>query len=442
VVIFAKGLKKMITKIKKFIEEENLIKGNKVILAFSYGIDSRVLLDILLKLNYEVVLAHVNHKVRKESDLEEKEVLKLSETLNLKCYIKHLDKIEGSFEGESHKQRYDFFKEISLKENTNEIVTAHHLHDQFETILMNLITGSNLYGYSGINPLLIKDNLHFIRPLLCVSKKEIKDYQEKNNLLYFEDYTNHTNFTLRNRIRNNILPLFSKEGSQIYNKVKDYNEILLESFNFIRNMSINYLKENKNIINISSFKILDKALRHDIICLMLENLKINRTRNLILEIDLMINSLKPNSKINLSNCFSFKKAYNKAFIEKENDKKDIEYDMYFSDTIELDDARLYFTKNKAPEGAIYIKLCYNNLKFPLKIRHRKNGDKINMNYGHKKVKDLFIDLKLERALRDKAIVVLNDDEIIWIPGYAKSYETTKNKDIADCNLIYEVKHAK
>ena len=161
----------LLNKVKEYIKTNNLINDNqKVILAFSYGIDSRVLLDILTKLGYEVIVAHVNHKVRKESDLEELETIKLCESLNIKYYIKHLTPEDKNFEDYARKERYNFFKDVAAKSDTNILITAHHKDDNLETILLKLMTGSNLYGYSGIHNCVIKDGLKIIRPFLCASK--------------------------------------------------------------------------------------------------------------------------------------------------------------------------------------------------------------------------------------------------------------------------------
>lgn len=410
----------LVLKVKNYIKTKNLINNNKVVLAFSYGVDSRVLLDILLKLNYEVVLAHVNHGVREESKLEEDETYKLAKKLNLAVYVKHLSLDNSNFEDSARDQRYNFFKEICLVENTNILVTAHHLDDNLETILLKYYQGSNLYGYSGIHPLVEKKGITIVRPLLCTTKDEIREYQKINKLLYFEDYTNSLNVQKRNRIRNIIIPKIKDEDSNILYKIKEYSEITSEAFNFIRKLSINYLNKWNNIIDLNEYINLDISLRKDIICLMLENNHINRSYKLICNIDKLLLNDKPQLEINLSNNFYFFKRYSKAYIGLLNNNSIETVSLNLNDLVHFGSYSFYFTKELRNDMKNYIKLCYNTLKLPLTIRVRQNGDKIKLSSGTKKVKDIFIDKKIDKELRDKLPLIINNDEIIWIPSIIKS----------------------
>ena len=411
----------LLNKVKEYIKTNNLINDNqKVILAFSYGIDSRVLLDILTKLGYEVIVAHVNHKVRKESDLEELETIKLCESLNIKYYIKHLTPEDKNFEDYARKERYNFFKDVAAKSDTNILITAHHKDDNLETILLKLMTGSNLYGYSGIHNCVIKDGLKIIRPFLCASKDEIKEYQAKNNLLYFEDYTNFETIHMRNKIRNKVIPLLKEINSSILDKASEYSEIAFETFNYIRHLSKDYLDKHNNQIEISSFKKLDIAIQKDIICMMLENLKLNRNFKLINSILNMITNSKSQQEINISESFLFVKRYNIAYINKKIDKIELDKTINLGETLTFFNHKIYFTKDKPNSWQNYIKLCYNKVKLPLRIRTRINGDIIELSSGKKKVKDLLIDKKIPIEIRNTLPMVINDKDIIWIPSVAKS----------------------
>jgi tRNA(Ile)-lysidine synthetase-like protein len=425
--------------VKNYIEKNNLINNKKVILAFSYGVDSRVLLDVLYKLGYEIVIAHVNHKVRVESDNEELETIKLCKSLNLKYYIKHLTPQNENFEDYARRERYNFFKEISIKENTNVLITAHHKDDNLETILLKLMTGSNLYGYSGIHNKLFKNGLLIIRPLLCVSKEEIRTYQKENNLLFFEDYTNSLNIQLRNKIRNEVIPLLKEINPSILDKASDFSNILAESFDYIRSNSISLLNEWNDKIDNIKYKQLDIALRKDIICLMLEKNKINRSYSLINSIDNLIMSNKPQGEISISDNFVFKKRYDVSLISIRSNKTILDISLNINDCVVFFNHKIYFTKDKPLTCQNYVKLCYNKVKLPLRIRTRLNGDSIQLSGGTKKVKDLFIDKKIKKELRDEIPMVINGNDIIWIPGVAKSSLIKDDLESGDIYLIYEEK---
>ncbi len=428
----------LLNKVKEYIKTNNLINDNqKVILAFSYGIDSRVLLDILTKLGYEVIVAHVNHKVRKESDLEELETIKLCESLNIKYYIKHLTPEDKNFEDYARKERYNFFKDVAAKSDTNILITAHHKDDNLETILLKLMTGSNLYGYSGIHNCVIKDGLKIIRPFLCASKDEIKEYQAKNNLLYFEDYTNFETIHMRNKIRNKVIPLLKEINSSILDKASEYSEIAFETFNYIRHLSKDYLDKHNNQIEISSFKKLDIAIQKDIICMMLEKLKLNRNFKLINSILNMITNSKSQQEINISESFLFVKRYNIAYINKKIDKIELDKTINLGETLTFFNHKIYFTKDKPNSWQNYIKLCYNKVKLPLRIRTRINGDIIELSSGKKKVKDLLIDKKIPIEIRNTLPMVINDKDIIWIPSIAKSALIKDDLGDGDIYLIDE-----
>ncbi len=428
-------------KVKNYISDNNLIEKNKkIILAFSYGIDSRSLLNVLFNLNYEIIVAHVNHKVRKESDIEEDETIKLCKELNIKYYIKHLIPQEENFEDYARRERYKFFEEVARIENTNILATAHHKDDNLETILLKLMTGSNLYGYAGIHNSVKRGNLTIIRPFLSVSKDEIKEYQKELGFKYFEDYTNSLNIHKRNYIRNNIIPLLKCDNLDILKKAIDYSNILNDSFNYIRNNSISYLNKWNNQILVSEYISLENALRHDIICLLLEENKINRSYKLILSIDKALLKNKAQFEIKLEGDFYLFKRYNKAYISK---KIDIEYNSIFlmpNEKKSFGKYNFYFSTKAPSSNENYIKLCYNSIEFPVEIRNRKDGDKITLSYGTKKVKDLMIDKKIDKEIRKNIPIVLIGGKIIWICGIAKSSLIKDGLDNGDIYLIQEVNY--
>lgn len=430
----------MINKVKCFIKNNfNLPRNAKIALAFSYGIDSTCLLDILLKLNYEVVLCHVNHKHRPESELEEKAAIDLADKLGLKIYIHHLNenKLEN-FHNDAHHKRYKFFLDVAKRENIKYIATAHHQSDNLETILMNLISGSNMYGYSGIAPEIVIDDVSIIRPLLALSKDEIKQYQKDNNLLFFEDSSNSTNEFTRNRIRHNVIPNLMKENPSLYNNISNYSNIIRDAFSYIRSQSIRYINKWDGQIAIDEYKSLDRSIRTDIISYILEQNDISKNFALIVQINDLLMSNKPQGNIALSNNFVFKKRYSHAFLQKHEKDTYFEYKLFEENVIYTKNYRFYFTKILPSSDVKYLKLCYNRLVFPLTLRTRKPGDIINMQFGHKKVKDLMIDAKVPIEERNEALLLLNDNTILWISDIAKSRELCDMKNNGDIYLVYEV----
>ena len=429
----------MENRIKDFLKLNNIIIDKKIIVAVSGGVDSICLIHILKNLGYDLVLAHVNHNFREESKIEEKEMEKLAKSLNIPFELLdyHYDGISNEH-ADGHEKRYLFFRSLCNKYNTNLIATAHHLDDQAETIIMKILEGSNLYGYGGIS--IVNDDGLFkiIRPLLCVSKEELYNYAKTNNLKYFEDYTNDLNIYERNRIRHNVIPLLKNETNDFYKKIYEYSNILKESFDFIRNISKEYLLKNENKINIKEFNELNIAVKKDIISLLLENNNIRKNYDLINQIVIFLTSDNGNKEIKLENNNLLIRSYNYAYIKK------IDTNIIEDVLLDLNDIKIFNNKykfyfEKTPvNNAKYIKLCYNKLKLPLKIRIKKDGDFINTLIGSKKISRLFIDLKLDKEKRQNTPIILDsDNNVLWVYDYIKSKEVFEHKNNFDICLICE-----
>ena len=166
------------------------IRDEYVILACSYGPDSMVLLDILIKENINVVVAHVNHKLRKESEEEKLLLEKYCKDNNLIFELFEIDNYpKGNFEMNARNLRYDFFEKILKKYNSKYLFTAHHGDDLVETVLMRLTRGSSFKGYAGFNILSKKRDYRLVRPLIYLTKENILDYANNNNISYAIDHT-------------------------------------------------------------------------------------------------------------------------------------------------------------------------------------------------------------------------------------------------------------
>ncbi len=427
-------------RISAFLKENNINISKPIVVAVSGGADSIALLSILYNLKYNVIMAHVNHHMREQSEIEEKEMIKLATKLNIPYEILeyHYDG-NDNFHNDSHNARYKFFKDVCKKYNTNLIATAHHLDDQAETILMKIMEGSNLYGYGGISIVNDDGNYQIIRPLLCVSKNEIYNYCNLYDLKYFEDSSNHEDHYLRNRLRHHVIPLLKNECNDFYAKILEYSNQVKDAFTFIRSQSIEFLDKNDNKIELNEYNKLDTALQKDIISLLLERKNIRKNYDIINSIYFFLKENKGTKSLILaSNNYLFRE-YDYAYIDKKNN---ISFDEI---TLELNESKIYgnkyrftLTKNIANVDAKYIKLCYNKLVFPIHIRPRKNGDEIETIYGNKKISRIFIDAKLSKENRDYIpIITDNNNNILWVYDYIKSKDVFSQRDSYDIYLICE-----
>ncbi|MBI5755184.1 tRNA lysidine(34) synthetase TilS [Candidatus Peregrinibacteria bacterium] len=192
-------------------------KGQTLIVGFSGGPDSVFLLFALEKLQkhlgIHLIAAHLNHKLRgKESMKDAVFAQKFCKKLNIPFEIQTLDikriakKHKKNLEECGREYRYAFFRELKKKHKATWIVTAHHLDDNIETVLLNFARGCGINGISGMN---IR-NRDILRPLLTIPKNRILDFLEKNTLEYREDSTNMNKKFIRNFARLEIVPLLRK----------------------------------------------------------------------------------------------------------------------------------------------------------------------------------------------------------------------------------------
>ena len=427
----------------KFIRE-SIPSGSTLVVGVSGGPDSMCLLNLLLELKEEkrlnIVVAHINHGLRKESDEEYEYVKKFSSDHNLLFEGIKLGEFDtNSIENEAREKRYNFYEDVLKKHKSKYLLLAHHGDDLVETILMRLTRGSTLDGYSGFNKISLREGYSIIRPLIFYTKDEIMEYLEEKNIEYRVDKTNFDKKYTRNRYRLDILPVLKKENKNIHKKYLTFSEELEESNNFIdKYVSNRYidivkdniidldllLKEDRYIIK----KILNKYLFNNY----KSNINLIESKHVQAILDL-IDSDKPNTFITLPNNIMIEKSYNKLYI-KDTDKLD-NYKIAIKDKVVIGD---YIIKKIESTDLTNNFVCHLNsedISLPLYVRNRKDGDYIeilNLN-GKKKIKDLFIDSKIDKSLRDNyPLVVDSNDNIVWIPGLKKSkYDRLKtgNYDI-------------
>ena len=231
------------------------IDSEYVIAAISGGPDSMYLLDILMNtIDKKIVVAHVHHNLRKESDVEALKLEKYARENNL---IFEMMKIEeypnNKFSEEvARKIRYNFFDKLIKKYNSDILFTAHHGDDQIETILMRLTRGSSLKGYAGIETITSDRGYKIARPLLYITKEEIIKYLDNEGIWYAIDKSNTDLKYTRNRYRKNILPELKSENKNVHNKFNEFNEKLLLADKFIKKHAMSCYAEvvEKKDINI------------------------------------------------------------------------------------------------------------------------------------------------------------------------------------------------
>jgi len=197
--------------VKKYIDSLKLIpEGAKVVVALSGGADSVALIDILNRLDYACIGAHVNFHLRgDESDRDAAFSHQLCMDLGIPFYktdlyaAEYAEREGVSVEMAARELRYRWFEQLRREQGAVAVAVAHHRDDSVETVLLNLIRGTGIRGLTGIKP----RNGYVIRPLLCCDREAVLEYLEQKGLTYVTDRSNLLNEYRRNKIRLEVLPL-------------------------------------------------------------------------------------------------------------------------------------------------------------------------------------------------------------------------------------------
>jgi tRNA(Ile)-lysidine synthase len=208
----------ILERIKKTIQEYQLLeKKDKILIAYSGGVDSTALLSMLLELRDEwsfgLFLGHFNHKLRHTADEDEQFVRRMAKKYSLPLYVGSKDvssyaRIKKlNIEEAGRELRYDFLKKTALKIGGAKIATGHNMTDQAETFLMRLMRGSGLRGLAGIFPLV--EGI-VVRPLIQVERQDIEAYLKEKGIEFRIDESNLDRRFLRNRIRMDLIPYIKK----------------------------------------------------------------------------------------------------------------------------------------------------------------------------------------------------------------------------------------
>ena len=424
------------------IEKYGLIsQGDSVIVALSGGADSVSLLNILysLKEEYNLTLyaAHLNHNLRGEEAQRDEEFCKvLCKNYNVQLFIKTVDiralasKQKISEELCGRNERYKFFDELSANLNAK-IATAHTASDNAETLIYNIARGSSLRGLSAIPP----KRGRIIRPLIEVSRAQIEEYCNLNNLDYVTDSTNLTDDYTRNKIRHSVISTLRDINPQLEQSVYRLSENAREITDYLNKQAKSALDSCKCNYGFSCEKLLlfDKAVLKHMLVLLCEE-KANFTPE-YRHIELMIRIIKNSGAVNLNNRFS---AVSKQGIFRINFGNDnVEFEpVSISDKLRINyNDKIYLTSkqnaDKENNNSVSADFVDNRAVF----RTRREGDRFT--YPRRRItkplRKVLNEMKIPSEQRDKLLVLAIDNTILWCENVGVSLYG-KNNSIEEINI--------
>ena len=434
----------MYQKVKAYVKKWHMLqKEDSVIAGISGGADSVCLLFMLLKLQKELGFAlmavHVNHGIRgAEAERDEAYVKRLCRQWNvrLKVYRENVPayaKEHGMTEEEAGRDiRRTCFCKVLKEWGGTKIALAHHENDNVETLLWNLCRGTGIRGLGGIAPV----NDVWIRPLLCVKRREIESYLKKRGISYCTDTTNADRRYMRNRIRMDVIPYLEdcvntesvSHMGKTMERMYELEQYILEEVGQYKESCTGW-KNGRRIIRQTEYTKIPKALRdnvlHAILCETagrrkdIEEVHVQMLRDLFTK--------QVGKRIDLPYGVTAIRTYEGVRFE-----KNIPEASYAGDENELFSIRVFDREpgNVTFPEKIYTKwFDYDIIKNTVKIRHRIAGDSIVINRygGRKKLKQYFTDQKIPQEDRDKIWIAADGDEVLWIVGYRQSqkYQITE-----------------
>lgn len=422
-------MEKIINAVELFIKKYSL-KNEKILAAFSGGIDSVCLLDICKKLNLKIIAMHLNHNWRgNESLTEQKFCENFCGIRGIEFYTETLKDNIKKTETSAREARYDFFQRTADKYKSRVVLTAHNADDNVETVLYRIIKGTGVFGLEGIPE---KRGI-FYRPLLTVCRNEIERYCKQNNLNFCVDSSNENTKYKRNFIRQKIIPLLETINKDAKHAINSLSQIAAEE-----NKIIDDLLPYTFPIKTHDFFTASKAFQKRIVHKLLKLYDIEYSREKIDNITKFINEnagSKSGKTLSLTanlNIFVSAKEIN---VIKALTDKDYSVMITGCGTYQVPEGKFLIAKctqlpDKYPEdytGIAYVDL--SNIDFPLELRTRKNGDIIYPlgTDGKKKLKKYLNDKKIPNHEKAKMLFLCNGKEIFWA-AYAGISEKIKVKD--------------
>ena len=416
------------------------IENEPVIVAFSGGYDSMCLLHVVFllkqKFNFKIIACHLNHNWRaEESKLEAERCHDFCNNWGIEFYTETLSDDIKHTENDARIARYDFFARCANKFNAKYVLSAHNADDNAETIIYRLAKGTGLEGLKGISKMRkISLNSYILRPLLTVYREDIELYCFNNNLTPNKDSSNENTKYKRNLIRKNIMPELKNINPKVLSAINSLSENAISDAEII-NEYLNNLPDKSKTRNFIAFS---KPVQNRIIYnLLLEN-NLNCDKSTINRI---INHIVNNSSVKCGKLLSLDKethlCVNSESISIVKNSPSSESILIVDNTGEFVIGNCKFTISKCEtcpdnfpkdsEAHVFVDLT--DFDFPLTIRTRQMGDKINPlgMQGAKTLKKYFEAKGIAKILRDKIFFLCDNNEVLWIPtlGISNKIKTTQ-----------------
>ncbi len=423
----------------------------KFLLAVSGGVDSTVMLHLFDALNLDYGIAHCNYQLRGEdADLDAELVCGLGVQ---KAKLVHLIDFntnellakhpKESLQMLARSLRYDWFKSLCDQNGYDYVLTAHHQDDSIESFFINLLSKTGINGLTGI-PI---QTGNIIRPLNPFSKEELLDYAHHNKIAYREDTSNAESKYIRNKVRNQLLPLLEEINPSYHQNIIQSIDNLKETKaiyqEHIAKAKSTFLSQSKDKCTLDLTALYEQPNSDTILYELLKEFGFNASQVK----DILAQNLGK-GQIHLSTDYKLVHVKNSLSIYKNEtvvlDSKQIDLS---KKSCTFNDAAFHFEVLPWKVGQAINKdnsiaqLDFDAISEPIEIRYWKEGDKfqpLGMNGKHQKLQDFFSNLGINRIQKSKIPLVISNGEIIWVTGLRidERYKiTSETKSVLEISFI-------
>jgi len=420
--------------------------GDGVVVAVSGGPDSLCLLDVLCRLasaaSLRLVVAHFDHGLRKTEDAREtrfaeEAALERGLPFESEQAAHPLRSLSGSLEERAREARYAFLERVRQAHGAESVAVGHTLDDQAETVLMRMLRGAGPDGLAGIHPV---RNPGIIRPLIRVRRREVEAYLREAGLSWMTDSSNLQTRHLRNRIRRDLLPELLTYQPRFVEHLGALADLCREEKTLLGDLAEAWIEEHEledgegGSVTLPRMPLIDlyEAFRRRVI-----RCALGRTggglrrieRRHVASVEGLLLGDRPQARIDLPGDRSAERIYDRVVLgpRPARSRFDESARLPGPGVYPLKEAGLQVLLKEKPRQAVGALdrdrwtafLNADALEYPLKVRTWRPGDRLvplGMR-GHRKVKDLLIDLKVPAGERARALLLLSGERPVWLCGY-------------------------